>query len=85
MENVEAEKVRHDNAKVDTRRCVMQIRADLIESIILFRPSMSRRPEDAKLAQTLGVMGKEIENHSCYMAIPFKILVCYQFGWSCYW
>ncbi|CAK7322429.1 unnamed protein product [Dovyalis caffra] len=44
---------------VDTRRCVMQIRADLIELIRLCRlvgKAMSQRPEDAKLAKTFGVM-----------------------------
>lgn len=51
MENVEAEKVRHDNAKVDTRRCVMQIRADLIELIRLFRP-----PGDLKMLNLLKLL-----------------------------
>ena len=66
---------------LDTRPCVMQIRADLIELIRLWRllsKVMPRRPEDAKLAQTFGgnvckngfnSFGKEIENKSSYSAL----------------
>lgn len=42
----------------------MQIRADLIEFFRLFRlvsQAMPRRPEDAKLSQTFGVMDPSIK------------------------